>query len=95
MDHSNSSIFIQKNAETVWNAITNDENFSQWYAPGSKWSIPKLEVGRKANFTLMSSAHNNLKEGESIPMSFTIKEVKTNRVFSFYSEKMTFSLSLN
>lgn len=69
-----SSIIIQADRETVWEAMTNDKNFSKWYAPGSKWSIPNLEVGETAMFTLMPSAHNQLKEGESIPMSFEIKK---------------------
>ncbi|WP_194165599.1 SRPBCC domain-containing protein [Oceanobacillus sp. CFH 90083] len=84
MNHSKSSILIPASAETVWNAITNDEKFSEWYAPGSKWSIPDLEVGKQVNFTLMPSAYNHLQEGESIPMNFVIKEMKTNRVFSLY-----------
>lgn len=87
MAHPKSSILIQKNVEVIWNAITNDESFSEWYAPGSKWSIPKLEVGSKANFTLMPNAYNNLKLGESILMDFTIKEIKKNRIFSLYSNE--------
>ncbi|GEN89089.1 SRPBCC family protein [Oceanobacillus sojae] len=93
MNHNKSSILILENAETVWNAITDDEKFSEWYAPGSTWSIPELEVGKQANFTLMPSAYNNLQEGESIPMSFVIKEMKTNNVFSLYSEDDEFLLA--
>ncbi|MCM3397808.1 SRPBCC domain-containing protein [Oceanobacillus profundus] len=87
MNSDTSSILIDADREKVWDAITNDEKFSVWYAPGSKWSIPKLEVGEKAAFTLMPSKHNNLKDGESIPMSFEIKEVIPNQVFSFSSKE--------
>ncbi|MGE1101541.1 hypothetical protein [Peribacillus simplex] len=75
MNNGINSVLIHKNQETVWNAITNDEYIFKWYAPGSKWNIPKLKVGEKAIFVLMPSAYNNLKDNESIPMSFTIQEI--------------------
>lgn len=81
MNNDRNSVLIQENQETVWNAITNDEIISKWYAPGSKWNIPNLQVGEKAIFVLMPSAHNKLKENESIPMSFTIQEVSLTKGF--------------
>ncbi|MGZ9819495.1 SRPBCC family protein [Peribacillus simplex] len=86
MNTDRNSVLIHKNQEAVWNAITNDENISKWYAPGSKWNIPKLKVGEKAIFVLMPSAHNNLKDNESISMSFTIQEVIPNKTFSYSSD---------
>ena len=80
------SIFIEADAETVCYAITKDKNFSVWYAPGSDWVIPILESGEKAVFTLMPSEHNQLEEGDSIPMSFTITEVVPNERFSYSSD---------
>ena len=57
-----SSILIDGEKETVWNAITDEDKLSQWYAPGSPWEIPNLNVGEKVTFTLMPSVHNNLTE---------------------------------
>lgn len=85
MGSGTSSILIDADRETVWLAITDDKKFSVWYAPGSTWSIPKLEAGETAVFRLMPSRHNNLKPGESISMTFEIKEVIPNRKFSFVS----------
>ncbi|MFE4142838.1 hypothetical protein ACFX4I_13265 [Peribacillus sp. YIM B13472] len=94
MNNGINSVLIHKNQETVWNAITNDEYISKWYAPGSKWNIPKLKVGEKAIFVLMPSAYNNLKDNESIPMSFTIQEIISNERFLIPRIQITlFSLS--
>ena len=91
-----STIIIQKDLETIWNAIVNDEIFSIWYAPGSKWTIPTLKVGEQALFTLMPSPYNDLKEGESMPMTFTIQEIISNQKFSYYwdSNHMLFTIEL-
>ncbi|MFE5426273.1 SRPBCC domain-containing protein [Peribacillus simplex] len=86
MNNGINSVLIHKSQETVWNAITNDECISKWYAPGSKWHIPKLKVGEKAIFLLMPSAYNNLKDNESIPMSFTIQEIIPNERFSYSAD---------
>lgn len=96
MNRSGSTIIIQKDLENCWKAIANDEIFSIWYAPGSKWSIPNFEVGEQALFTLMPSAYNDLKEGESVPMTFTIKEIIPNRLFSYYwdANDMLFTIEL-
>lgn len=79
MNNDRNSVLIHENKETIWNAITNDEIIS-------KWNIPKLQVGEKAIFVLMPSAHNNLKENESIPMSFTIQEIIPYERFSYSSD---------
>lgn len=84
MSSDTSTIFKQKDIEAVWNAIVNDEKFSVWYAPGSQWKIPTLEVGKRATFTLMPSAYNNLNEDESMTMHFTIKEVIPYEKFTYY-----------
>lgn len=97
MNSEEHSIFIEADAETVWQAITKDTNFSVWYAPGSDWVIPILESGEKAVFTLMPSEHNQLEEGDSILMSFTITEVAPYERFSYSSDAdhfvFTFTLS--
>ena len=91
------SILIKKDLETVWNAIANDEVFSIWYAPGSKWNIPIFKAGEQATFTLMPSSHNDLKKEESMTMKFTIKEVVQNQKFSYYwdSNQILFSIELS
>ncbi|SES19987.1 hypothetical protein [Psychrobacillus sp. OK032] len=66
-----SSILIDGDKKTIWNAITDAHKLSQWYVPGSPWKITKLSVGEKGTFTLMPSRHNNL--SEMLPMTFTIK----------------------
>src|SRR3954447_26555592 len=77
-----SSVWIDGDKKTVWNAITDEDKLSQWYAPGSPWEIPNMKVDEKVTFTLMPSVHNNLTE--KFPMSLTIKSVNTYEVFSLY-----------
>ncbi|MGY3188403.1 uncharacterized protein YndB with AHSA1/START domain [Lysinibacillus sp. TE18511] len=84
MNKEKSSIWIDASIATVWQAITDEEQLSQWYAPGSTWKIPKLEAGEKITFTLMPNAHNQL--SEELPMMLTIQQVLPNREFSFYLE---------
>ncbi|PEJ29509.1 hypothetical protein CN689_21875 [Peribacillus butanolivorans] len=89
------SILIDRDKETVWNAITNGDKLSQWYVPGSPWKIPNLNVGEKVTFTLMPSVHNNLKE--KLLMSLTILIVNTFQEFSLYldSQQMLMSFVLD
>lgn len=68
-----SSVLINSDKKTVWNAITKEDKLLQWYAPGSPWKIPNLKVGEKVIFTLVPSPHNNLKE--EYPMSLTIEKI--------------------
>lgn len=84
MSNDRTSILIEKDIKSVWNAIANDDKFSIWYAPGSKWNIPIFEAGEQAVFTLMPSSYNDLKDGESMSMNFTIKEVIPIQKFSYY-----------
>ncbi len=76
-----SSVLINEDKETVWNAITKEDKLLQWYAPGSTWKIPNLKAGEKVIFTLMPSAHNNLKE--EYPMSLTIEKIILIRSFLY------------
>lgn len=80
------SVFIDADLDTVWKALTIEGSFSTWYAPGSLWTIPRLEAGEKAVFTLMPNEHNQLEEGEHVEMIFTIEEVILNRRFSYSSD---------
>lgn len=34
----------------MWEVITNPEQLTVWFAPGSTWEIPALEVGGSAKF---------------------------------------------
>ncbi len=79
-----SSIWIDAKIDSVWQAITEEQLLSQWYAPGSTWDIPKLADGEKITFTLMPNAHNQL--SEKLPMQLTIQHVKKHEEFSFYLE---------
>jgi len=78
----NSSIWIDASIDKVWQAITDEQQLSQWYAPGSTWEIPSLATGEKIIFTLMPNAHNGLTE--KLPMILMIKNVTQNQEFSFF-----------
>lgn len=90
-----SSVLINGDKETVWNAITNEDKLLQWYAPGSPWEIPNLKVGEKITFTLMPSDHNNLTE--KYPMSLTIEKIIPYQEFSLYldAQQMLLSFTLD
>lgn len=79
-----SSIWIQAAIENVWQAITEEQSLSQWYAPGSTWDISKLAEGEMMTFTLMPNDHNQL--ADPLPMQLTIQQVQKHEIFSFYLE---------
>ncbi|KOY80522.1 SRPBCC domain-containing protein [Lysinibacillus macroides] len=79
-----SSIWIDAAIEQVWQAITEEEPLSKWYAPGSTWAIPRLAAGEKMIFTLMPSEHNQLTE--PLPMELKIERVSKHQEFAFYLE---------
>ncbi|WP_155590874.1 SRPBCC family protein [Lysinibacillus cavernae] len=80
----NSTIWIDAEIEKVWQAITEEQSLTRWYAPGSTWDIPKLAAGERMTFTLMPNAHNQL--SDPLPMQLTIQQVNKYEVFSFYLE---------
>ncbi|MFJ8517224.1 SRPBCC family protein [Lysinibacillus xylanilyticus] len=82
MDQEKSSIWIDASIGTVWRAVTDERQLTQWYAPDSTWEIPKLEAGEEMIFSIMPNEHNQL--SEKLPMVLTIKNVTPNREFSFY-----------
>jgi Uncharacterized conserved protein len=92
--HKQSSILIHASIETTWNALTNEHTLTQWYAPGSPWSIPNLKKGEKMLFTLIPNQHNQLTE--SLPMDLIIEEIIPYQEFSFsfdsQKEKISFIL---
>ncbi|WP_231687490.1 SRPBCC domain-containing protein [Bacillus sp. FJAT-22090] len=77
-----SSVWIDGDIETVWDAITEEKKISRWYVPGSLCEIPNLKIGEKATFTLMPSVHNNLSEKLTMPL--TIVVLRTYKEFSLY-----------
>lgn len=44
------SIWINSSRERVWRAVTEAEQLSRWYAPGSPWEILDLEEGATVYF---------------------------------------------
>ena len=86
-----SSVMINGDKETVWNAITNEDKLIQWYAPGSPWKIPNLKAGEKVTFTLKPSAHNNLTE--EYPMTLTIEKLIPYQEFALYLDVQQMLLS--
>jgi hypothetical protein len=93
MEHleANSFIVIDGDIEAVWDALTNEDKLTKWYAPGSPWKIPKLQAGEKILFTLMPNTHNNLTE--KLPMFLTIEKVIHCREFSFYMDSQEILIS--
>ncbi|MFP7298667.1 SRPBCC family protein [Neobacillus niacini] len=93
MDHTPdiSSVWINGEIETVWNAITKEDKLFQWYVPGSPWNIPNLKAGERVTFTLMPSVHNNL--SEEYPMTLSIEKIIPYREFSLYIEEQRMLLS--
>ncbi|QGG51387.1 SRPBCC family protein [Lysinibacillus pakistanensis] len=75
----NSSIWIDAGIDKIWQAITDEQQLSQWYAPGSTWKIPSLVAGEKIIFTLMPNGLT-----EKLPIILTIKNVIQNQEFSFF-----------
>ena len=86
-----SSILIDGDSGTIWNAITDPLLLSEWYVPGSPWEIPNLRKGEKGTFTLMPSQHNNLTE--KLPMTFTIQSIHPYEEFSFYLDAHQITIS--
>ncbi|UZM97294.1 hypothetical protein OL548_19060 [Lysinibacillus sp. MHQ-1] len=80
-----SSIWIHAAVENVWQAVTEEQYLSQWYAPGSTWNIPKLAAGEKMIFTLMPNDHNQL--ADPLPMQLTIQQVKKTGDFFHFTWK--------
>lgn len=77
----NSTVSINARIDDVWQALTNEDMLTKWYAPNSPWKIPILAKGEKMSFTLMPNAHNSL--SEEFPMDLTIEEVIPCKQFSF------------
>ena len=92
--HKQSTLLIHASIETMWDALTNEHALTQWYAPGSPWSIPNLKKGEKMLFTLIPNQHNQLTE--SLPMDLIIEEIIPYQEFSFsfdsQKEKVSFIL---
>ncbi|MEH7012145.1 SRPBCC domain-containing protein [Neobacillus niacini] len=86
-----SSILIYGDIESVWNAITEEDKLTKWYAPGSPWKIPNLREGENVSFTLMPSVHNNLSEKH--PMSLTIEKIIPYKEFSLFLDAMKMLIS--
>lgn len=86
-----SSILIDGDRETIWDAITDPRLLSEWYVPGSPWEIQNLRKGEKGTFTLMPSRHNNLTE--KFPMTFTIQNIHPYKEIIFYLDEQQTTLS--
>jgi uncharacterized protein YndB with AHSA1/START domain len=44
------TVWIAAPPERVWQAVTEAEQLAQWFAPGSPWEIPQLEVNTTVKF---------------------------------------------
>jgi hypothetical protein len=85
-NQKNSEVIVNANIDKVWQALTNEDMLTKWYAPNSPWKIPKLAKGEKILFTLMPNAYNSLKE--ALPMDITIEKVIPHKEFSFSVDSM-------
>jgi|LSQX01.3.fsa_nt_gb hypothetical protein len=88
-----STVWIYGDKEKVWQAITDAEKLTQWYAPGSPWEIPNLKTGEKVIFTLKPNKYNHLRE--DLPLTLTIKDVVPYEKFSLYVELHDTILTFN
>lgn len=53
------TIWVEAPCERVWLAVTKAEQLSLWYAPGSPWEIPELEVGALVYFHHSPNAYHS------------------------------------
>lgn len=53
------SIWINAPQDRVWRAVTEAEQLSRWYAPGSPWGIPELREGAKLYFHHTPNEHHS------------------------------------
>ncbi|MDQ0063092.1 SRPBCC family protein [Paenibacillus harenae] len=44
------SIWVDASKELVWGAVTEGEQLTKWYSPGSPWDVPELLEGGEAYF---------------------------------------------
>lgn len=86
-----SSILIDSDSITIWDAITDPLILSEWYVPGSPWEIPNLRKGEKGTFTLMPSRHNNLTT--KLYMPFTIQSIHPYKEFAIYLDEQQVMIS--
>ena len=49
------TIWIDAPRERVWQAVTTVAGLNAWYAPGSTWEIPTLEIGATVKFHHVTS----------------------------------------
>lgn len=74
------SIWIKSSLERVWSAVTEAEQLSLWYSPGSPWEIPKLEVGAIAYFHHSPNVYHS--GTEVVTMQATIETIEPQRRFA-------------
>lgn len=44
------SIWVDASKERAWAAVTEAEQLTEWYSPGSPWDVPELREGAAAYF---------------------------------------------
>ncbi|WP_165822706.1 SRPBCC domain-containing protein [Paenibacillus montanisoli] len=74
------SLGMEAPLERVWRAVTEAEQLSQWYAPGSPWDIPELRKGACAWFHHSPNEHHP--GTEAVTMRATISAVDAPRRFA-------------
>lgn len=74
------TIWIQAPQERVWQAVTEAEQLSLWYAPGSPWEIPSLREGATLYFHHTPNEHHS--GTEITTMAATIEVVDSPNRFA-------------
>lgn len=74
------TIWINAPEERVWQAVTNAEQLSRWYAPGSPWEIPELKEGATLYFHHSPNEHHS--GTEVVTMAATIETLDPPRRFA-------------
>ncbi|MDR6554435.1 SRPBCC domain-containing protein [Paenibacillus qinlingensis] len=74
------SIWIQASLERAWQAVTEGEQLTEWYSPGSPWDVAELSPGAEVYF---HHVPNEYHEGtEVVTLRATIEAVELQQRFA-------------
>lgn len=74
------SIWIPALPERVWQAVTEGEQLSCWYSPGSPWEITELKAGETVYFHHSPNKYHD--SSEVVTMRAVIETVDPQRIFA-------------
>lgn len=86
------SIWIRAEREQVWRAVTEAEQLSLWFAPGSPWEIPSLQAGAEVLFHHSPNRYHS--GAEVVTLRATIEAVDPPHRFSLRWEPETSGITM-